>query len=440
MVQCNETGLVSHTLSLNPHNLSHGDEVTRMRLSPDTTLFSLGGVPLVGNLATGGVIGLTREGAALCHELAERDVAASEVPEGCAELVRHLERGGYLEGAPLPRPRLRSAYLHVTQRCNLTCRLCYSEGDDRNRLEDPTLDELARAIGLLADLGCARLTVSGGEPFLRPDLADVARRARAAGIDEVVVLTNGLLLDEKNVAPLAGLVSCIAVAFDGTSPDAPAHLRPSQNFERLVAAVGTVRAAGIEARILPTLHAANLADMPRYERLTEELGASLGYSLLTAPARSIAGLALDEAQLRELGERSAASGLPGEDPAGSGAPALGVRRSCGAGVRCVSVAADGTVYPCHMLHDRRLAMGNAFTDSPASVMGSSVAATMRALDVATFEHCSSCDVRHLCGGGCRARALMATGDLRGRDPYCELSRAYYGAVGRGIGTRFGERG
>ena len=411
-----------------------------MRLSADAVLLSLGGVPMVGNLATGGLIGLTPEGEVMCRELLAGEVSPDSVPQSCRELARHLEAGGYLEGPERPREHVRSAYLHVTQRCNLSCRFCYSEGDDRNRLADPTLDELRAAVGLLAALGCERLTMAAGEPLLRADLPEVALHARDAGMSDVVVLTNGLLVDEKNVRPLADTVSCVAVAFDGASADAVPHLRGSQNFSRLVRAIEEIGAAGIEARILPTLHAANLDDMARYERLAEELGATLSYSLLTADECELGGLALTAAQLRELGERAACGGLPGDEPALPGGARICARRSCGAGVSTLSVAADGTVYPCHMLHDRTLAMGNAFVDTADAVAASPVAARMRALDVEVVEGCAPCPLRHLCGGGCRARALMAGRGLLGADPYCELSRSYYEAVGDQLAQRFRTRG
>ena len=45
---------------------------------------------------------------------------------------------------------------------------------------------------------------------------------------------------------------------------------------------------------------------------------------------------------------------------------LTVKRNCGAGCKSLSVDADGTIYPCHMLHRPELAMGNAFT-APCSM-------------------------------------------------------------------------
>ena len=411
-----------------------------MRLAAHAELFSLGGIPLVGNLSTGGVIGLTAAGEALCRELAVREVGAGEVPAECAVLVERLRHGGYLlPGGPLApgRTRVRSAYLHVTQRCNLRCRFCYSEGDDRNLLPDPPAESLARAIGLLASLGVARLVISGGEPFLRDDLPGIAGAASSAGIGEVIVLTNGLLVTEKNVEPLAGTVSCIGVAFDGCSQDSVAHLRGRQSFERLASAVKTIRAAGIAARVLPTIHGRNLDDMDGYRDVARRLGASVGFSLLTASSEELGDYAIGDARLAELGRAAADTGLDyGDDLPGGGT--LGVRRSCGAGVRTLSVAADGTAYPCHLLHDRRLAMGNAYADDAEKILGGKVARLFAELDARAFDRCDACSRRPTCGGGCRARALMSTGSLTGCDPYCALSSAYYDRLGEHLRQRFSE--
>ena len=61
-----------------------------------TICCNLGPIPLVGNLESGGVIGLTDEGSSLCDRLMKEDVAESEVPDGCRELVEHLKLGGFL--------------------------------------------------------------------------------------------------------------------------------------------------------------------------------------------------------------------------------------------------------------------------------------------------------------------------------------------------------
>lgn len=395
----------------------------------------------MGNLRTGGIIGLTGEGDALCTQMTERDVSPDEVPRGCHDLVGHLAAGGYLGDASSDAaPRVRSAYLHVTQRCNLSCRFCYSQDEGRNSLLDPALPDLFAAIDLLAALGTERLIVSGGEPFLRGDLAEVASHARSRGMGEVSVLTNGLLVTREHLEPLADSVSCVAVAFDGCSPDALAHLRGSSRFERLVSAVQMIQEAGITARIIPTLHAKSVDDMPRYRTLAKSLGAELNFSLLIAPMGDLCELRLTNAQLVKLGRDSFERGQGTDDLTDDARASFSAKRSCGAGVRTLSVAAEGTVYPCHMLHDASLSLGNAFADTPRQILGSAVARRCRALDVRSFDTCSSCDKSILCGGGCRARALMTHGSLTAHDPYCELMRTYYSCMGDALNVRYATPG
>ena len=57
-----------------------------MKFAASTVLLSLGGVPMVGNTATGGIIGLTPEGARLCQDAARSGV-------GALTLVDHDEVG-----------------------------------------------------------------------------------------------------------------------------------------------------------------------------------------------------------------------------------------------------------------------------------------------------------------------------------------------------------
>lgn len=412
-----------------------------MRLSTWTERFALCGIPLVGNLVTGGVIGLTSEGDALCEAMSLRDVSPSEVPDDCRVLVEHLERGGYLAGTTPRGAPVLSAYLHVTQRCNLSCRFCYSEDEGRNALPDPSLADLLSAVDLLASLGIRRLVISGGEPFLRDDLGGISSRAKQIGVAEVVVLTNGLLVTQEAIRPLVDSVDVIGVAFDGARADDEPYLRGHRSHARLVEAVRAIRAAGIEARILPTLHGANVRDVDSYRELAESLGASLSFSLLTAPVAELGELRLSEGQLEDLGRNSFERGVPcGDDVVESHRVALGVRTSCGAGVHTLSVAADGSVYPCHMLHRHELVMGNAFVDSAEDILSSEVSRSFRRIDVREIEGCSDCPVRLLCGGSCRARALMSSSDLAARDPYCSLSLAYYGCMGERLAERYAGRG
>lgn len=390
-----------------------------MQLAKYGVRFSLGSIPVVGNTVTGAIVGLTPGGAQLCDRMLEQDIAETEVPNDCRELVEYLQAHGFLASQDAVRETsIKSAYLHVTNRCNLDCIGCYSRDSARNRAEDPSLEDLQRAVRLLADLGITQLIISGGEPFMRGDLAEIARTAKECGVAKVVVLTNGMLCSQERLVELQGVVDTISVSFDGASAEDPAFIRGSQLYRRLVSAVRDIEDAGISAHILATLHAKNIEDIPRYLTLGETLGATVGFSLLSGNKGELGDLYPSEDCLARLAEVMFEHNVSSEDSAVAHAKSVGLRAcvSCGAGRTGVSVAADGSVYPCHMLHYSEFCLGNAFCDTAEELAGALERFSLPMID--EIDDCRGCDKRYLCGGGCRARAYAECGVVGARDPYC----------------------
>lgn len=400
-----------------------------MQFVDEVVLFDFADIPMVGSLDTGYAIGLTGEGAAVCERLQKEDVPEEDIAAVDPALLEHLIKGGFFETAKKDR-RVLSAYLHVTQRCNLHCAGCYSLDNQRNTLSDAPLSSIKHAVDELAYAGVMRLVVSGGEPFLREDLPEIVEHAkRVRSIDSVTVLSNGTCMSEATLQRLAPNVDCVSVSFDGCSASAPAYIREEQRFDELVAAVRAVQAAGIQAHIIPTVHAKNIDELKDYVRLSKDLGVTLNFSLLTCEPNDevLGGLLPDDEALRRLG-RSMLTLDDGKPILAMDAPVglnLTVKRNCGAGYQSLSVGADGTVYPCHMLQRQELAMGNVFEGTLADVLNSKVAAIFRSLDVDRLDDCSMCRFKRICGGGCRARSLFASGNLESKDSYCAMTMKFY---------------
>jgi len=94
--------------------------------------------------------------------------------------------------------------LSVSDRCDLRCSYCMPEGF--KGYEKPghwlSFDEIERLLGVFARLGLRRVRLTGGEPLLRKNLSDLARRLAALpGIDDLSLSTNGTQL-AKFAAPL----------------------------------------------------------------------------------------------------------------------------------------------------------------------------------------------------------------------------------------------
>ncbi|MGZ5427480.1 MAG: radical SAM protein [Thermoanaerobaculia bacterium] len=75
----------------------------------------------------------------------------------------------------------------VTRRCNYRCRMC---GQDRERGDELPAKEIEVVARRLAGIGARHLVLTGGEPFLRPDLPEIIAIFRRHGFS-IRVQTNG---------------------------------------------------------------------------------------------------------------------------------------------------------------------------------------------------------------------------------------------------------
>lgn len=409
-----------------------------MKFHDQVVCFDYAGFPMVGNLINGFTIGLTPDGATLCKALLTESVNPDEVRPEDMPLFETLVANGFFDSGTPNKTALKSAYLHVTQRCNLNCKGCYSLDESRNVLKDAPLDSILHAIDELANIGCSILFISGGEPFLRSDLPEIVHHAKNAGIGSVTVITNGTYIDEKALSKMAHDVDTIAISIDGPNANAPAYIREYQRFDQLMDMVDAVKRAGINAHIVPTIHSKNIDDMKEYVELASSLGITFNYSLLSCHYGDpeLDELIPSDEDLQKLSANLLDLNL---SPSSSNEP-LGVNitvsTSCGAGVKEISIAADGTVYPCHMLQDPSFALGNVFEEPLSEILSNHRSRTLRKLCIDDIEKCSDCEYGYLCGGGCRARSLYRYGDLNNKDGYCSMMHSYYKGLGELLKSQF----
>lgn len=92
--------------------------------------------------------------------------------------------------------------LEVTARCNNNCRHCYINlpvNDDYARQREMTVAEIANIADQAVSLGALWCLITGGEPLLRPDFAELYLTLKRKGL-LVSVFTNATLVNEEHVA------------------------------------------------------------------------------------------------------------------------------------------------------------------------------------------------------------------------------------------------
>jgi len=126
----------------------------------------------------------------------------------------------------LARP-LRSLRLSVTDRCNLRCAYCLPNGHDAWIPGDAVLraDEIALLVNAFVDLGVEKVRLTGGEPLLRRDLADIVRNLSAQpGIRDLSLTTNGVRLRAQVQALREAGLQRVNVSLDTLRPERFARL------------------------------------------------------------------------------------------------------------------------------------------------------------------------------------------------------------------------
>lgn len=87
----------------------------------------------------------------------------------------------------------------VTDNCNLRCIYCMDEKGNKFLKQDEKLtdDEIYRIVKESAKLGIKKIRITGGEPLVRPGIANLISRINGIpGIEEIYLTTNGILLGD----------------------------------------------------------------------------------------------------------------------------------------------------------------------------------------------------------------------------------------------------
>jgi MoaA/NifB/PqqE/SkfB family radical SAM enzyme len=95
---------------------------------------------------------------------------------------------------------------NLIRRCNLTCKHCYSISADTNFPGELSTEQVYGVMDDLKEFKVPVLILSGGEPLLRPDIYDIAKRAKAKGF-YVGLSSNGTLINEDNIDQIASVIS-----------------------------------------------------------------------------------------------------------------------------------------------------------------------------------------------------------------------------------------
>lgn len=347
----------------------------------------------------------------------------------------------------------RSLIIEITARCNLRCRYCYFFNNSAVEYRDLPADEWLKFFDELGSLGVMRVTLAGGEPFIREDLPElldgiVRNRMRFS------LLSNGGLITDEIAAYMAKTGRCeyVQVSIDGSCADVHDSCRGKGSFDGAIRGLRILQHHELAPAVRVTIHKKNVYDLENIAHfLLDEVGLpdfsinSAGYIgsccmnaddlLLNMEERKEAMVTLLRLAETYKGRISATAGplTDGrmwrrmEDARVNNSPAFfngGRLTGCGCPSSKISVRADGAIVPCNMLNHMEL--GRVNSDSLAEIWNNSkVLNKLRnrhKIPLTRFEYCAGCSYIPYCTGNCPGLAYTLTGKVDHPSPDACLRR------------------
>ena len=143
----------------------------------------------------------------------------------------------------------------VTDRCNLRCQYCMPEEQEffeRERLL--SFEEIATVAGVLVRRGVNKIRLTGGEPLLRREIGRLVAQLKALpGGPQVVMTTNGMLLERHAVALRAAGLDRLNISLDSLRPERFERIARRPGLPAVLAGIDAARAAGFTRTKLNTV-------------------------------------------------------------------------------------------------------------------------------------------------------------------------------------------
>lgn len=145
----------------------------------------------------------------------------------------------------------------ITKYCNLSCKHCFENSS--YRLEKPKPIDMNTIHFLFKQMdymNIKQLKITGGEPLTIPNFVDVIKLSLKYRF-QIVLLTNGILLNDELIDILKQKNALIGVSLDGVNKDIYEAMRGKETFDQLETNILKLKEAKIVFSFTTTINTAN---------------------------------------------------------------------------------------------------------------------------------------------------------------------------------------
>jgi heme b synthase len=330
----------------------------------------------------------------------------------------------------------------ITRSCNLSCLHCRASSEYGPYEGEFNTERCFELIDDIAVFSNPVIILTGGEPYLRKDIFEIAAYGDRKGL-RMVLATNGTLVtDEIAGKTRESGIKRVSISIDGSTQEKHDSFRGVPGaFEGSMTGIDAFKRAGVEFQINTTITRLNLDQIEDIMNLSIELGAAAHHIFLLVPTGRAKYMAEQEISpedyektLHWFYDQSFTCSIQLKatcapqyyrifhqrkkeqkaDMKDEGSPLHGMTRGCMGGSSFCFISHTGQVQPCGFLE---IDCGQLNNQNFRDIWNNSpLFNDLR--DLSKYKgKCGRCEFIKVCGG-CRARAYEMTEDYLAEEPFC----------------------
>lgn len=299
-----------------------------------------------------------------------------------------------------------SGMLELTSRCNLKCVHCYlgpQEAQRAKRAQEMSTERVKALIDEMVEAGCMYLLITGGDPMVRKDFAEIYTHARQQGL-VVTVFCDGILANERIIELFREYPPYVVEVsiYGGTAETYEAVTRIPGSFPRAMAGIQRLIDGGSRVSLKTVLMEPNRHELELMRQIAEDFGVQFRLDSAIFPCLpdrddSVLKLRIDPAaavRAELLNDPKRVESWATYVEARRDLPSHEKTYVCGAGVTNFYVDPFGNASPCLMTTQYRYSTeGRAFGEMWQSDLG-----RLRGNTPRKDYGCNSCGMRSACTG------------------------------------------
>ena len=298
--------------------------------------------------------------------------------------------------------------IYLTNACNLRCKHCYMYAD-KSLENELTTDEIIRICERFKEAGGEYITVTGGEITLKKDIIKILTEIRRIGLG-LHILSNGVLWSDELIETVSRLgVERVQISLDGFDERSNALIRGEGAFDKALDTVDKLvkRHVNVFLAVTP-MYETLRNNKNRYIEFAKSLVQKyseysfiINFSFELIEGRDLHGtdiIQYSDSYMEIMSEICEAV-YPGSEQESFVINHMDgkIFNNCGYGR--LNISSNGNVYFCSRISEVK-EYGNIRT-MPFEEIQKLMRQARHLADVNSLRPCCDCDLKYICGGGCR---------------------------------------